>query len=143
MAHYKAHFLHKSEDLFIIRPSYMDIHLSNMLRSVIGQMQTSSQQLQIEVGRYARISLEERICQLRHQEVESEEQNICHCTFFYVLRRIHVNISFFFSSLNSLYSSISFIWFFGPNTTLKHQQHHFFSTTLTHHYAPRIFYPLS
>ena len=38
MAHYKTHILHTSEDGFIIRPPYMDIHLSYAVRSVIGQL---------------------------------------------------------------------------------------------------------
>ena len=36
MAHYKTHFLHTSEDGFVIRPPYMDIHLSYAPCSVIG-----------------------------------------------------------------------------------------------------------
>ena len=34
-------FSHTSEDWFIIRPSYMDIHLSHALRRVIGQLRTN------------------------------------------------------------------------------------------------------
>ena len=66
MVHYKTHFLHTSEDGFIIKPPYMDICLSYALRSVIVQMRPSSHQLQIEVVRYTRIPLEERVCQLYH-----------------------------------------------------------------------------
>ena len=36
MAHYKTHFLHTSEDGFIIRPPYVDTHLSYAQHSVIG-----------------------------------------------------------------------------------------------------------
>ena len=86
MAHYKTHFLHTLEDRFIIKPPYMDIHLSYVLRSVIGQLRTSSHQLQIEVSRYTRLPLEERICQLCHQGVESEEHYVCHCSVFYEIR---------------------------------------------------------
>ena len=64
----------------------MDIHLSYVLRSVIGQVQTPSHQLEFEVGRYTRIRQEERICQLRHQGVESEEHYACHCRVFYEIR---------------------------------------------------------
>ena len=56
----------------------MDIHLSYALRSVIGQLRTSSHQLEIEVGRYTRIPLEFCFCQLCHQGVESEEHYVCH-----------------------------------------------------------------
>ena len=80
MAHYKTHFLFTLEDGFIIRPSYVDIHLSYPLHSVIGQLRTSSHQLEIEVGRYARIPLEERIRQLCHQGVTSEEHDVYHDT---------------------------------------------------------------
>ena len=64
----------------------MDIHLSCALCSVIGQLRTSSHQLQIEVRRYTRLPLEERICQLCHQGVESEEHYVCHCSVFYEIR---------------------------------------------------------
>ena len=68
MTHNKAHSLHTSEDGFIIRPSYMDIHISYVLHIVIGKLRTWSHQLEIEIGRYARIPLEERICHLCPQE---------------------------------------------------------------------------
>ena len=87
MAHYKSHFLHTSENGFIIRPHYMDTHLSYALRSVIGQLWTSSHQLEIEVSRYTLIPLEERFCQLCHQGVESEENYICHCNVVCEIQR--------------------------------------------------------
>ena len=65
-----AHFLHTLEDGFIIGPPYMDIHLSYALLHMIRQRQTSSHQLEIEVGRYTRIPLRERIRQLCHRGVE-------------------------------------------------------------------------
>ena len=40
MTHNKAHSLHTSEDGFIIRPSYMDIHISYVLHIVIGKLRT-------------------------------------------------------------------------------------------------------
>ena len=86
MAHYKIHFLHTSKDGFIIRPSYIDIHLSYALRSVIVQLRTSSHQLEIEVDRYARKLLGERICQLCRQGVESKEHYVCHCNVFYEIK---------------------------------------------------------
>ena len=46
-----------------------------------------SHQSEIELGRYiAQIPLEERICHLCHQGVESEERSICYCAFFYEIR---------------------------------------------------------
>ncbi len=86
MAQYKALFLHISQDGFILRPSYMDTHLSHALRTVIGQLRTSSHQLEIEKGRYAGKPMAERICQLCHREVESEEHYVCHCSVFYEIR---------------------------------------------------------
>ena len=86
MADNKTHFLKTSEDGFILRPPYMDIHLSYALRSVIGQLRTSSHQLQIGVGRYTRLPLDERICQLCHQGVEFEEHYVCHYSVFYEIR---------------------------------------------------------
>ena len=41
--------------------SYMNIHLSHVLRSGIDQLQTSSHQLEIDIGRSARTPLEERL----------------------------------------------------------------------------------
>ena len=68
----------------MIKSSYMDIHLSCVLPSVIGHLRTSSHQLEIEVCKYARIPLEERIkCQLYHQGVESEDHYVCHYSVFY------------------------------------------------------------
>ena len=70
---YKEHFLHISPDGFIIRPSYMDTHLSHGVRCAIGQIRTSSHQLLIETGRYGvdRLPQEARICQLCHLEPET------------------------------------------------------------------------
>ena len=42
--------------------------------------------LEIEVDKYTWIPLEERICQLCHQGVESEEHYVCHCSVFYEIR---------------------------------------------------------
>ena len=56
------------------------------LRSVIGPLQSSSHQLEIEVGWDALILLEERICQLRHQGLESEEHYVCHSRVSYEIR---------------------------------------------------------
>ena len=59
----------------------MCIHLPYTLCSGIGQLQTSSHQLD-EVGRYAQLPLEERIYQLFHEGVEAEEHYVCHMVFF-------------------------------------------------------------
>ena len=60
----------------------MDIYPSYALHNVIGQLQASSHQLEIEVGRYTRIPLEE-FC---HRGVESEEHYVCWCSVFYEIR---------------------------------------------------------
>ena len=114
MAHYKTHFLHTSEDGFTMKQPYMDIHLFYALHSVIGQLRTSSHQLQIEVGRYTQIPLEERLCQLCHQGVilfyhsdllfsKTRQHLRCNLLFglighFGLLK--DVNISFFLSTLS-------------------------------------------
>ena len=64
----------------------MNIHLSQALHNVISQLRTSSHQIEIEVGRYARMPLEERICQLYHQGAESQERYVCQCSVFYEIR---------------------------------------------------------
>ena len=81
------HILHTLEEGFIIKPSYMDIHLYYALFNVIGQQWNSSHPLEIEVGRYAQIPQEERICLMYHQGMEFGEHYICHCTIFYEIRR--------------------------------------------------------
>ena len=48
----------------------------------IGQLPTSSHQLEIEARKYEQIPLEERIFQSCHQGMESEERYACHCTIF-------------------------------------------------------------
>ena len=62
MAFYREHLLQLTEDGFVTRPTYMDTHLSHGIRCVIGQMRTSSHQLEIETGRYRGIGAEDRIC---------------------------------------------------------------------------------
>ena len=80
VAHIK-HTFYTSDDGFIIRPSYMDIHLSYVLQNVIGRLQTSLHQLEIEVGRCARIPLEERIA-----NCVIKEWNMKNTMFFYEIR---------------------------------------------------------
>ena len=45
--------LHMSQDGFILKPSYMDTHLSHALRTMMGQLMTSSHQLEREAGMHA------------------------------------------------------------------------------------------
>jgi len=52
MAFYREHLLQLTEDGFVTRPSYMDTHLSHALRCAIGQIRTSSHQLEVETGRF-------------------------------------------------------------------------------------------
>ena len=54
------HFLHTLEDEFIVRLTHRDIHLSHVLHSVIGFLQTSLHQLEIEVGRYSHTHLRKK-----------------------------------------------------------------------------------
>ena len=87
---YKEHFLLLSNDGFITRAAYMDIHLSYNVRSAIGQIRTSSHNLEIETGRFRGIQGEERICQLCRIEPETEEHHVCCCPVYYEIRgRFH------------------------------------------------------
>ena len=90
MAFYREHLLQLTGDGFVIRPSYMDTHLSHGLRCAIGQIRTSSHQLEIETGRFRDIPAAMRICRLCHTEPETELHYICHCTVYYEIRgRFH------------------------------------------------------
>lgn len=90
MAFYREHLLQLTGDGFVIRPSYMDTHLSHGLRCAIGQIRTSSHQLEIETGRFRGIPADSRICRLCHTEPETELHYICHCTVYYEIRgRFH------------------------------------------------------
>ena len=64
----------------------MDTHLSHGLRCVIGQMRTSSHQLEIETGRFRGILAKDGIRQLCHREPETELHFICHCPVYYEIR---------------------------------------------------------
>ncbi len=90
MAFYRAHLLQLTEEGFVIRPGYMDTHLSHGIRCAIGQLRTSSHQLQIETGRYGGIPVEARICHLCRIEPETELHYTCHCPVYYEIRgRFH------------------------------------------------------
>ena len=90
MAFYREHLLQLSEDGFVTRPSYMDTHMSHGLRCAIGQIRTSSHQLEIETGRFRGIPPESRICRLCNREPETELHYICHCTVYYEIQgRFH------------------------------------------------------
>lgn len=65
-------------------------HLSHSLRCAIGQIRTSSHQLEIETGRFRGIPADNRICRICHLEPETELHYICHCTVYYEIRgRFH------------------------------------------------------
>ncbi|MCO5592911.1 hypothetical protein L7F22_046915 [Adiantum nelumboides] len=87
---FRGNFLQVSEDGFVTRPSYMDTHLSHGLRCAIGQIRTSSHQLEIEFGRFQGIPPEDRLCKLCGTEPETELYYVCHCTVYYEIRgRFH------------------------------------------------------
>ena len=68
----------------------MDTHLSWGIQCAIGQLHTSSHELEIETGRFREIPAEARICQLCHLEPETELHYICHCPVYYEIRgRFH------------------------------------------------------
>ena len=90
MAHYKTYFSHTPED--VSSSGHLLWTPIICIAQCDRQLQTSSHQLEIEVGRYAQIPLEKRICQLCHQGVESEEHYVCRCSFFYKIReRYRIN----------------------------------------------------
>ncbi|KAH7434041.1 hypothetical protein KP509_07G098200 [Ceratopteris richardii] len=86
MALYREHLLHLTTDGFVTRPSYMDTHQSHALRCAIGQLRTSSHQLEIEIGRFRGVPSDSKICRLCHLEPETELHYICHCTVYYEIR---------------------------------------------------------
>ena len=90
MAFYRGKFLQVSEDGFVTCPSYMDTHLSHGLRCAIGQILTSSHQLEIEFGRFQGIPPEDRLCKLCGTKPETELHYVCHCIVYYEIRgRFH------------------------------------------------------
>ena len=87
---YKEHFLRLSDDDFITREAYMDVHLSYNVRSAIGQIRASSHNLEIETGHFRGIQGEERMCQLCRIEPETEMHHIYCCPVYYEIRgRFH------------------------------------------------------
>ena len=86
MASYRDHFLQLTEDGFVTRHSYMDMHLSHGIQGVIGQKCTSSHQLEIETGRFRGVPAKARICQLCHIEKERELHHIRHCPVYYEIQ---------------------------------------------------------
>ena len=79
MSHYRDHFLTILEDGFIQRPRYMDIYMPHSSRVAIGQLRVASHRLEIEVGRAHDIPMEERVCRVCREDVESEEHYVCRC----------------------------------------------------------------
>ena len=74
-------------DGFIIRPSYVDTHLSCALCNVIGSLKPSLHQLEIEIERYAHNLMEEQICQQCHWVLESEKHYAFSCDCFLSSKR--------------------------------------------------------
>ena len=70
----------------MIRPAYMDAHLSHGIRCVIGQIRTSLHNLEIEMGRFRGTQGEERMCQLCRIEPKTEMHHICCCPVYYEIR---------------------------------------------------------
>ncbi|KAH7299191.1 hypothetical protein KP509_25G076700 [Ceratopteris richardii] len=90
MVFYRDHLLRLTRDGFVVKPSYMDTHLSYGVQCAIGQIRTSSHQLEIETGRYRGVPTQDRICRLCRREPEIELHYICHCFAYYEIReRFH------------------------------------------------------
>ena len=74
----------------MIKPTYIDTHLSHGIRCAIGQIRTSSHNLEIEIVRVGGIQTEDKICQLSHIEPETELHHLCRCPVYYEIRgRFH------------------------------------------------------
>ena len=86
MAFYREHLLDLREDGFVTRPMYMDTHLSHGLQCVIGQMHTSSHQLEMEIVRFRGVRAEAKIYLLCRIEAQTELHHICHCLVYYEIR---------------------------------------------------------
>ena len=68
----------------------MDTHLSHGIWCAIGQIRTSSHNLEIETGRFRGIRAKDRICQLCRIEPKTELHHICLCPLYYEIRgRFH------------------------------------------------------
>ena len=106
--HYKIHFLHTSE---VHHQTTLYGHTSILCVVQCDRAAANfSHQLEIEVGRYTQIPLEERICQLCHQNpkntmfvivvsfTKSEGDTIA--SFFFVLSLLIYLSSFFLCSSN-------------------------------------------
>lgn len=90
MQFYRDHLMRLTNDGFIMRPNYMDIHMSHAMRIAINQIRVSSHRLRIETGRAERIDREAQICTLCSLEVETEEHYICRCLVYDEIRgRFH------------------------------------------------------
>ncbi|KAH6554691.1 hypothetical protein KP509_1Z314500 [Ceratopteris richardii] len=86
MLYYRQHFLHISNEGFIEIPRYIQTYLPHHLRVLIGQLQVSSHQLEIERGLSRGVPREERWCPICHTEVESEEHFVIGCPSYLDLR---------------------------------------------------------
>ena len=84
--------MHFSQLGFITRPKYLDTFLSNALRVAIGQLRTSSHQLEIENGRTNRVPREERLCRLCYIEIEDEYHFTCKCPTYAEIRAKYQDI---------------------------------------------------
>ena len=90
MGFYRKYFLQLTKDGFVVRPAYMDTHLSHGIRCDIGQMRTSSHNLEIETSRFRGVQAKDRICQLCCIEPETEFHHLCRCRVYYEIRgRFH------------------------------------------------------
>ena len=85
MAHYKENFLQVLDDGFVIRPKYLDTHLSYGVRCVIIQMCTSLHQLEIETSMFIGVQAKDQICQVCQREPKTKLHlyDIAQCTMRY------------------------------------------------------------
>ncbi|KAH6554789.1 hypothetical protein KP509_1Z306500 [Ceratopteris richardii] len=86
MLYYREHFVHIFDEGFIEAPRYMQTYLPHHLRVVIGQLEVSSHQLEIERGQSRGVPRDERCCPVCEIEVESEEHFVIRCRAYLDLR---------------------------------------------------------
>ena len=92
------------------REKYVDIIRNDFLRKTLSRFRMSSHCLEIEVGRYSNIPLNDRMCKLcSNHQVESEYHFLLHCPLYSDLRQKyfgnipHPNMHTFTNILSSEY----------------------------------------
>ena len=71
---------------------YLTFNISKYQRSLFAQFRGGILPLQVEIGRYRNLPLEQRICTLcDRNEVEDEFHLLCHCPIYEDIRKVLYN----------------------------------------------------